>query len=580
MLRREVGFGVFASALLTILALPLAACGQVKGADEASGNGSGGVGGSSGAPGSGRSGGSSGATGGSRGGSSGATGGSHGGSNNVGGAPTGGAQAPGATGGSSGSAGLTGTGGTGVAGDSAAGSGAAGAGEESASFHWIEATEEHRELAAASTKPARLRTLIYRPYATSVLIGSSELHIDPDTRGFELYAEGIVWTEATGTIGLGGLPGATASTFSPLSDPRAVTADGSVVVGDARNSERRYAPFRWTRAGGMEALAEEGSAVAVSADGSVVVGVRSLPAKAVFRWTRALGAVTIVEPLEGDDDLRVLAVSPDGATVLGESSRRDTTARLFLWEEGAGTRAIENLPGQAFCQVELATFSQSHGFIAAGACHSEAGYEPFLWTGQDELVALGPADALGDYKPSSPVAVTADGSVAVGGAFVSDTESRTYRWTEANGFDFIQLPDGYTDAGAAALSEDGSAIIGRMAGKADHSFLWSASTGAVVLSPLAGHDSSYVRLMSADGSVAAGASSSEFEGWTAAYWRADGIAHSIAEELAAGGIDLGPGLLREPVSTWTTMGPSPVGFFGYGSKDEVSTHLSWQARLP
>ena len=310
-------------------------------------------------------------------------------------------------------------------------------------------------------------------------------------------------------------------------------------------------------------------------------GLRNLPAKGVFRWTRALGAVTIVEPLPGDDALRVLAVSPDGARVLGESSRSDhTAARVCLWEEGAGTRAIENLPGQAWCQVELATFSQSHGFIAAGACDSEAGYEPFLWAGQDDLVALGPADALGDYEPSSPGAVTADGSVDVGPAFLSDTESRTYRWTEANGFEFIQLPDGYTDGGAAALSEDGSAIIGRRAGKGDHSFLWSASTGAVVLAPLAGHDTSYVRLMSADGSVAAGTSSFELEAWTAVYWRADGVAHSIAEELAAAGIDLGPGVLMEPVSTWTTTAPSPLGFFGYGSKDEVSTHLGWHARLP
>jgi uncharacterized membrane protein len=463
---------------------------------------------------------------------------------------------------------MAGTGDLGVAGDG---------GEESASFEWIDATQEHRELAAISTKPALLRTFIYPPYDASVLIGSSELIIGPNTT--ELYAEGIVWTEATGTVSLGRLPGALPSPFSPLSDPRAISADGSVVVGVARNSEQRYVPFRWTRADGMEVLAEEGGAVAVSADGSVVVGVGALPADGVFRWTRALGAETIFEPLASEDSLRVLAVSRDGAMVLGEASRQDYSAsRLFVWEEGAGTRTLQNLPGYVGCLVDRATFSGAHGLVAAGECFDETRSEPFIWAGQDSLVALGPADALGDYEPIRPDAVSADGTAAVGAALRFNEESRVYRWTEANGLELIELPDGYTNSNLvwkATMSEDGSVVVGMLTGTARHSFLWSASTGAVVLSPLAGHDTSVVAAVSADGSVAAGTSRSGNAGGTSVYWRADGVPHSIAEELATGGIDLAASALVNAQAA-----QAPLVFYGHGSKDEVSTHLSWRAQLP
>ena len=552
---REMGSGILALAVLAMVAPPLVACGEVRRVDRAKDNSSGGSGAASGFTGSGGSG-----------VSSGATGGSHGGSNGVSGA-TGGAATAGSNGaaGEVGAAGETDAGGTGVGG---AGDG------ESASFHWIEGTKEHRERAASAIKPAFLQTLVRPPFDASVLIGSSELHI-----GTEQFTEGIVWTEATGTTGLGGLPGVTPSSLVVFSDAYASSADGSVVVGIATNSQHAPVPFRWTRADGMEALAEGGVAVAVSSDGSVVFGDRNPPLGGLFRWTRELGAVTIVEPLPGDDALRVVAISDDGATLVGES-RKDTTAtHLFLWKEGVGTRAIANLPGYAVCLVGPATYGPSHGFVAGGTCYDENGYKPFLWAGQDELVALGPADALGGYESESLDAVTADGSVAVGVATRGADDSRVYRWTDANGFELIKLPDGHASStlapSPALMSADGSVVVGRMDGAQSHSFLWSESAGAIVLSPLEGHDLSIVMAVSADGSVAAGSSRLSGGASTAVYWRADGVPHRIADELVAQGIDLGAGALTDPQAALT-----PLGFFGYGSKGAVGTRLAWRARLP
>jgi hypothetical protein len=271
--------------------------------------------------------------------------------------------------------------------------------------------------------------------------------------------------------------------------------------------------------------------------------------------------------------------------VLGQSSGTGGE-RLFVWTEATGTRAVENLPGHTHCRVGSATFGRTSGFAVSGLCTIGTGREPFVWAGQDDLAALGPADALGGYLPTDPVAVTADGSVAVGRASgaTSMDGSRAYRWTEANGFELIELPEGYTTgapiASRATMSEDGSVVVGTMGGTARRSFFWSEGVGAVVLSPLEGHDISDVYVVSLDGSVAAGSSfrlgaADEIEDSTAVYWRADGVPHGIADELAVDGVELGGGVLGVAQAA-----QAPLGFVGFGSKDEVSVLLGWHANLP
>ncbi|HEY8944962.1 MAG TPA: hypothetical protein VIM73_11905, partial [Polyangiaceae bacterium] len=265
MAMREMGLGSATTALV-VAALPLIACGKATREEGPHGNASSGRSGSS------ASGGRDASSGGSPGssGSSGATG-SLGGSYGVGGETVGSA----ATGGSAATAGNGGD----------AGGGGVGEGGGRASLHWIDGTDEHRARAASSTKPARLRTLVLPPRNASALVGTSELIIgkNPD----ELYIEGILWTQESGTTALGGLPGVIERPFTALSFALAVSADGSVVVGQARTSQNTVVPFRWTRADGMEPLAENGSADAVSADGSVVVGSVSTDERkqALFRWT-------------------------------------------------------------------------------------------------------------------------------------------------------------------------------------------------------------------------------------------------------------------------------------------------------
>jgi uncharacterized membrane protein len=397
-------------------------------------------------------------------------------------------------------------------------------------------------------------------------------------------AEGIVWTEADGTTGLGALFDVDGEIVGTLSNPVAASADGSVVVGSAPDSGGELQAFRWTRSGGMEAIAGGyAHAVAVSADGSVVLGSRSEPVSQAFRWTRELGAV-VIEPLAGDDATDALYLSPDGATALVQS-RGAAGARIAIWTEARGTVAIENLPGYTICRQRTPTARLSYGLAGGGSCSSDSGEsEPFVWAGVGGLKSLGPIDALDGFVPTDPAAVSADGSVAVGIASDVTAGSRPYRWTEAAGLELIELPDGY-DSGApvsdrSAMSEDGTVVVGTMGGTARRSFRWSEGSGVVVLEPLEGHDISDVYVVSADGSFAAGSSfrvgdADAIEDKTAVYWRADGVPHRVADELAAAGLELGGGALGG-----AEFIQAPLGLVGHGSKDEVSSLLCYRARLP
>jgi probable HAF family extracellular repeat protein len=107
-----------------------------------------------------------------------------------------------------------------------------------------------------------------------------------------------------------------------------VSADGSVVVGWAKNAAGQKRAFRWTAARGMQDLGtlggSESEAWGVSADGSVVVGwaynAAGLPR--AFRWT-ALGGmedlnITFAHLLtDGSMFMAALATSPDGRYIAG-----------------------------------------------------------------------------------------------------------------------------------------------------------------------------------------------------------------------------------------------------------------------
>jgi probable HAF family extracellular repeat protein len=114
-----------------------------------------------------------------------------------------------------------------------------------------------------------------------------------------------------------------------------VSADGSAVVGVARNAAGNQHAFRWTAAGGMQDLGE-GEAYGVSADGSVVVGVARNAAgdRRAFRWTAA-GEMQDLGTLGGSSS-GAYGVSTDGSVVVGGALNAAVRDRAFRWTASGG----------------------------------------------------------------------------------------------------------------------------------------------------------------------------------------------------------------------------------------------------
>jgi probable HAF family extracellular repeat protein len=130
----------------------------------------------------------------------------------------------------------------------------------------------------------------------SVIVGGSE-----SAAG---YMEAFRWTRETGMVGLGYLPGG----FSSYAN--AVSADGAVVVGGGNSAKGPKTAFVWTAEKGMQPLADElaaqgvknvagwtlEEATGVSADGKTVIGVGRSPAGFSEDFTAVIGLAADTAP--------------------------------------------------------------------------------------------------------------------------------------------------------------------------------------------------------------------------------------------------------------------------------------------
>jgi probable HAF family extracellular repeat protein len=155
-------------------------------------------------------------------------------------------------------------------------------------------------------------------------------------------SEAFRWTQAGGMVGLGHLAGAGVTDSLAF----AISADGSTIVGCSANTQIVVAgsdlnscspggaahygqAFRWTQAGGMVGLgylgaASNSKALAVSGDGSVVVGFFTETNNTAFRWTQAGGMQAISTwlaaagaSMAGWSKTVATGVSNDGTVVTG-----------------------------------------------------------------------------------------------------------------------------------------------------------------------------------------------------------------------------------------------------------------------
>ena len=297
-------------------------------------------------------------------------------------------------------------------------------------------------------------------------------------------------------------PSVTTGSFTDLgtfggnySYAQAISADGSVVVGNAEIAGGNNRAFRWTSAGMVDLGTFGGNystANAVSADGSVVVGYAYNASNQyhAFRWTSA-GMVDL-GTLGGNYSYAYRA-SADGSVVVGESEIAGSQNRAFRWTS-AGMVDLGTFGGNYSYAIDVS----ADGSVVVGQAYNASNqYRAFRWTsaGMVNLGTLG-----GNY--SSAQAVTADGSVIVGNAEIAGGNSHAFRWTSAGMVDLGTFGGNYSSANA--VSADGSVVVGyaQIAGSQNRAFRWT-SAGMVNLGTLGG-DYSYAHAVSADGSVVVG----------------------------------------------------------------------------
>jgi probable HAF family extracellular repeat protein len=196
--------------------------------------------------------------------------------------------------------------------------------------------------------------------------------------------EAFRWTQATGMIGLGTLPG---GVF--YSGASGVSADGSVVVGENSylNGGGTEA-FRWTQATGMVRLGGifgVHRASAVSADGSVIVGYDAVY-KEAFRWTQDTGKVGLGDLPGGSFYSNANGVSADGSVVVGVSDSANGN-EAFRWTQGTGMVGLGFLEGGLFGGSSALGVS-ADGSVVVGSSSGANGGGAFIWNSAQGMRSL------------------------------------------------------------------------------------------------------------------------------------------------------------------------------------------------
>jgi len=167
-----------------------------------------------------------------------------------------------------------------------------------------------------------------RGYSVAYGISADGSIIVGESASYRGVNEAFRWTKEEGMVGLGFL-------YVPTEPPeaesqaKAISADGSVIVGWSTSSRLGYEAFRWED-GVMTGLGIIGCAYAVSADGSVIVGATIFD-RSAFIWDETNGARDLKDVLVNDCGLdltgwtleRATGISADGLTIVGYGTNPD-----------------------------------------------------------------------------------------------------------------------------------------------------------------------------------------------------------------------------------------------------------------
>lgn len=280
---------------------------------------------------------------------------------------------------------------------------------------------------------------------------------------------------------------------------------------------------------GVPAGTTSSLAANVSADGRVVVGVRTVagqPDLQLIRWTAEGGSEHIPSP-PGMRAPFGNALNADGSMIVGAGSVNNRGTG-FIWTRDAGHTLY---PGLTFAGV-----SDNGNFLFG---RQDILGVPFRWSQSNgrEVIA----------ETGIPNAISADGSVVIGqaGHFVGSG----WRWTAATGqVSLGEIPTGFAESVPHGITPDGSTVVGFLTRPnvpdQQRAFRWTADDGYQVLAAIDGVNS--IRAFDASATPSPTIIGSGFFDGNerAVIWTPDGRAHVLSDYLASLGAEL---------DTWTLL---------------------------
>jgi probable HAF family extracellular repeat protein len=306
----------------------------------------------------------------------------------------------------------------------------------------------------------------------------------------------------------------------------------------------------WTDIGSLGS----GNALAngVSADGGVVTGISSVSGglggagDRGFRWTAAGGMVDIDTTPNDGVVVRPYGISADGITIAGYYGQYPecNPSCAFWWTPGTGFEWLSNLPGGWYAPTTQGVSKDGSVLVGTADILCPAcGNAAWLWTSSNGLIGLG---TLPGASNAGALAVSEDGTVVVGWA--NDKKGRTnpFRWTQTTGMRSLGFLQGGNWAQATGASTNGNVVVGygnttqncpSGLSSCNAAFRWTMATGMVELPILTGKAWSVTTGVSADGRTVVGYAGWNCCDWVAWRWTAATGLQSINDWLADVGVD-------------------------------------------
>ena len=261
-----------------------------------------------------------------------------------------------------------------------------------------------------------------------------------------------------------------------VSELRAVSADGTTVVGYYASSETNTNAVKWVLSDPSATVLpnapgtfQEGVANAVSADGSVVVGEAKFNSSLfeAATWTNNADPVSLGGAIPGGFfGTSGMGCTEDGQTVVGSREQPGFVIEACGWTSGVLFPLGTQDPNGAF---SIANDVTSDGFVLVGATDATNGATAaYRWSAFFGYAIL--PDIPGGIEFGEARAITPTGSVSVGyGSSATGTEAvrwlhadwATQGWEAPDTLEVLgDLPGGALLASALAVSADGNTIVG------------------------------------------------------------------------------------------------------------------------